>query len=236
MRKMNPNEMRVIARIHNDFPTKFGIPHQSNRLDVLKATIVFEKEYRVRDAVRGLEEYSYIWLLWQFSEAVRDEWSPTVRPPRLGGNTRMGVFATRSPFRPNNIGLSSVKLEKIEQDPVLGPVLHISGADLMDGTPIYDIKPYLPYADSHPEAAGGFTDQIEDYRLEVEFPELLMEQIPKEQREALLEVLANDPRPRYQNDPDRLYGIAYGQKDIQFRVRDKKLQVVNVRPFNTLLR
>ena len=236
MRKMNPNGMRVIARIHNDFPTKFGIPHQSNRLDVLKATIVFEKEYRVRDAVRGLEEYSYIWLLWQFSEAVRDGWSPTVRPPRLGGNTRMGVFATRSPFRPNNIGLSSVKLEKIEQDPVLGPVLHISGADLMDGTPIYDIKPYLPYADSHPEAAGGFTDQIEDYRLEVEFPELLMEQIPKEQREALLEVLANDPRPRYQNDPDRLYGIAYGQKDIQFRVRDKKLQVVNVRPFNTLLR
>ena len=236
MRKMNPNEMRVIARIHNDFPTKFGIPHQSNRLDVLKATIVFEKEYRVRDAVRGLEEYSYIWLLWQFSEAVRDGWSPTVRPPRLGGNTRMGVFATRSPFRPNNIGLSSVKLEKIEQDPVLGPVLHISGADLMDGTPIYDIKPYLPYVDSHPEAAGGFTDRIEDYRLEVEFPELLMEQIPKEQREALLEVLANDPRPRYQNDPDRLYGIAYGQKDIQFRVRDKKLQVVNIRPFNTLLR
>lgn len=236
MRKMNPNEMRVIARIHNDFPTKFGIPHQSNRLDVLKATIVFEKEYRVRDAVRGLEEYSYIWLLWQFSEAVRDGWSPTVRPPRLGGNTRMGVFATRSPFRPNNIGLSSVKLEKIEQDSVLGPVLHISGADLMDGTPIYDIKPYLPYVDSHPEAAGGFTDRIEDYRLEVEFPELLMEQIPKEQREALLEVLANDPRPRYQNDPDRLYGIAYGQKDIQFRVRDKKLQVVNIRPFNTLLR
>ncbi len=236
MRKINPNEMRIIARIHNDFPTKFGIPHQSNRLDALKATIVFEKEYRVRDAVRGLEEYSYIWLLWQFSEAVRDDWSPTVRPPRLGGNTRMGVFATRSPFRPNNIGLSSVKLEKIEQDPVLGPVLHISGADLMDGTPIYDIKPYLPYVDSHPEAAGGFTDRIEDYRLEVEFPEPLMEQIPKEQREALLEVLANDPRPRYQNDPDRLYGIAYGQKDIQFRVKDKKLQVANVRPFNTLLR
>ena len=236
MRKINPNEMRIIARIHNDFPTKFGIPHQSNRLDALKATIVFEKEYRVRDAVRGLEEYSYIWLLWQFSEAVRDDWSPTVRPPRLGGNTRMGVFATRSPFRPNNIGLSSVKLEKIEQDPVLGPVLHISGADLMDGTPIYDIKPYLPYVDSHPEAAGGFTDRIEDYRLEVEFPEPLMEQIPKDQREALLEVLANDPRPRYQNDPDRLYGIAYGQKDIQFRVKDKKLQVVNVRPFNTLLR
>lgn len=236
MRKINPNEMRIIARIHNDFPTKFGIPHQSNRLDALKATIVFEKEYRVRDAVRGLEEYSYIWLLWQFSEAVRDDWSPTVRPPRLGGNTRMGVFATRSPFRPNNIGLSSVKLEKIEQDPVLGPVLHISGADLMAGTPIYDIKPYLPYVDSHPEAAGGFTDRIEDYRLEVEFPEPLMEQIPKEQREALLEVLANDPRPRYQNDPDRLYGIAYGQKDIQFRVKDKKLQVVNVRPFNTLLR
>ena len=231
MRKMNPNEMKIIARIHNDFPTKFGIPHQSNRLDALKATIVFEKEYRVREALRGLEEYSYIWLIWQFSEAVREGWSPTVRPPRLGGNTRMGVFATRSPFRPNNIGLSSVKLEKIGQDPVLGPVLHISGADLMDGTPIYDIKPYLPYVDSHPEAAGGFTDQIEDYRLEVEFPEHLMEQIPEEQREALMEVLANDPRPRYQNNPDRIYGIAYGKKDIHFRVSDRKLLVVDIQEY-----
>lgn len=231
MRKMNPNEMKIIARIHNDFPTKFGIPHQSNRLDALKATIVFEKEYRVREALRGLEEYSYIWLIWQFSEAVRENWSPTVRPPRLGGNTRMGVFATRSPFRPNNIGLSSVKLEKIEQNPVLGPVLHISGADLMDGTPIYDIKPYLPYVDSHPEAVGGFTDQIEDYRLEVEFPEHLMEQIPEEQRAALLEVLANDPRPRYQNNPDRIYGIAYGQKDIHFRVSDRKLLVVDIQEY-----
>lgn len=231
MRKMNPNEMKIIARIHNDFPTKFGIPHQSNRLDALKATIVFEKEYRVREALRGLEEYSYIWLIWQFSEAVRENWSPTVRPPRLGGNIRMGVFATRSPFRPNNIGLSSVKLEKIEQNPVLGPVLHISGADLMDGTPIYDIKPYLPYVDSHPEAVGGFTDQIEDYRLEVEFPEHLMEQIPEEQRAALLEVLANDPRPRYQNNPDRIYGIAYGQKDIHFRVSDRKLLVVDIQEY-----
>ena len=228
---MNPNEMKIIARIHNDFPTKFGIPHQSNRLDALKATIVFEKEYRVREAFRGLEEYSHIWLIWQFSEAVRENWSPTVRPPRLGGNTRMGVFATRSPFRPNNIGLSSVKLEKVEMDPVLGPVLHISGADLMDGTPIYDIKPYLPYADSHPEATGGFTDQIEDYRLEVEFPEPLMEQIPEEQREALLEVLANDPRPRYQKNPDRIYGIAYGQKDIHFRVSDRKLLVVDIQEY-----
>lgn len=225
---MKTDEMKVIARIHNDFPTKFGIPHQSNRLDALKATIVFEEEYRIMDACRGLEEYSYIWLIWQFSEAVREHWSPTVRPPRLGGNVRKGVFATRSPFRPNNLGLSSVKLEKIEVDQKLGPVLHVSGADLMDGTPIYDIKPYLPYVDSHPEAAGGFTDQIIDYRLKVEFPEALLMQIPAEQREALLEVLANDPRPRYQKDPDRVYGIAYGKKDIHFRVNDLTLTVVDV--------
>ena len=155
------NNMKIIARIHNDFPTKFGIPHQSNRLSALKATIVFEPEYRVTEAFRGLEDYDYIWLIWQFSEAVRENWSPTVRPPRLGGNTRMGVFATRSPFRPNSLGLSSVRLEEIEYHSDLGTVLHISGADLMDGTPIYDIKPYLPYVDSHPEAKGGFTDHIE---------------------------------------------------------------------------
>lgn len=228
---INSNEMKIIARIHNDFPTKFGIPHQSNRLEALKATIVFEKEYRVWEAFRGLEEYSHIWLIWQFSEAVRDKWSPTVRPPRLGGNVRMGVFATRSPFRPNNIGLSSVKLEKVVKDPDLGPVLCISGADLMDGTPVYDVKPYLPYVDSHPEATGGFTDQIEDYRLEVDFPEELLVQIPKGQREALMEVLANDPRPRYQKNPERIYGIAYGKKDIHFRVDGKKLQVTSVDTF-----
>lgn len=226
-------EMKVIARIHNDFPTKFGIPHQSNRLEALKATIVFEPEYRVAEALRGLEEYSYIWLIWQFSEAVRDTWSPTVRPPRLGGNTRMGVFATRSPFRPNNLGLSSVKLEKIEFDQKLGPILHISGADLMNGTPIYDIKPYLPYADSHPDAKGGFTDRIRDYRLQVEFPEKLMREIPAGQREALLEVLANDPRPRYQNRPDKVYGLSYGHKDIHFQVRDDILTVCDVTEFSS---
>lgn len=222
------HEMKVIARIHNDFPTKFGIPHQSNRLDALKATIVFEPEYRVAEAFRGLEEYSYIWLIWQFSEAVRDTWSPTVRPPRLGGNTRMGVFATRSPFRPNSLGLSSVKLEKIEVDQELGPILYISGADLMNGTPIYDIKPYLPYADSHPDAKGGFTDHIRDYRLQVEFPEELLLRVPEQQREALREVLENDPRPRYQNDPEKVYGMAYGENDIHFRVRDDILTVCAV--------
>ena len=210
------NEMKVIARIHNDFPTKFGIPHQSNRLEALKATIVFEPEYRVAEALRGLEEYSYIWLIWQFSEAVRDTWSPTVRPPRLGGNTRMGVFATRSPFRPNNLGLSSVKLEKIEFDQELGPILHISGADLMNETPIYDIKPYLPYADSHPDAKGGFTDHIRDYRLQVEFPEELIKEIP-----------------RYQNRPDKVYGLAYGHKDIHFQVRDDILTVCDVTEFSS---
>ena len=204
------NNMKIIARIHNDFQTKFGIPHQSNRLSALKATIVFEPEYRVTEAFRGLEDYDYIWLIWQFSEAVRENWSPTVRPPRLGGNTRMGVFATRSPFRPNSLGLSSVRLEEIEYHSDLGTVLHISGADLMDGTPIYDIKPYLPYVDSHPEAKGGFTDHIEEHILKVEFPEELLQKIPESQREALIEVLANDPRPRYQKNPERVYGIAYG--------------------------
>lgn len=220
--------MKIIAHIHNDFPTKFGIPHQSNRLDALKATIVFEPEYRVPEAFRGLEEYTYIWLIWQFSEAVKEQWSPTVRPPRLGGNVRMGVFATRSPFRPNNLGLSSVRLEKIEFDPELGPVLYVSGADLMNGTPIYDIKPYLPYADSHPEASGGFTDRIKDYRLQVDFPSELLAEIPTQRREALLEVLANDPRPRYHKNPEKIYGLAYGDHDIHFRVNENVLTVCDV--------
>ena len=224
-------EMKVIARIHNDFPTKFGIPHQSNRLETLKATIVFEPEYRVAEAFRGLEEYSYIWLIWQFSEAVRDTWSPTVRPPRLGGNTRMGVFATRSPFRPNNLGLSSVKLEKIEFDQELGPILHISGADLMNGTPIFDIKPYIPYADCHPEATGSFTEYSKDHHLKVEFPQELLERIPEESREALIAVLADDPRPAYQNDPERSYGMPFGEKDIHFRVDGDILRVYNVTEF-----
>ena len=224
-------EMKVVARIHNDFPTKFGIPHQSNRLETLKATIVFEPEYRVTEAFRGLEEYSYIWLIWQFSEAVRDTWSPTVRPPRLGGNTRMGVFATRSPFRPNNLGLSSVKLEKIEFDQELGPILHISGADLMNGTPIFDIKPYIPYADCHPEATGSFTEYSKDHHLNVEFPQELLERIPEESREALIAVLADDPRPAYQNDPERSYGMPFGEKDIHFRVDGDILRVYNVTEF-----
>lgn len=221
-------KMKIIARIHNDFPTKFGIPHQSNRLDVLKATIAFEPEYRNPEAFRGLEEYDYLWLIWEFSQAIREEWSPTVRPPRLGGNIRKGVFATRSPFRPNPLGLSSVKLERIEFHEKLGPVLHISGADLMDGTPIYDIKPYLAYVDSHPEAAGGFTDQIEDHKLKVVFPEELLLQIPKQSREAMLEVLANDPRPGYQKNPERVYGLAFGGKNVRFQVKEEVLTVCEV--------
>ena len=222
------NEMKVIARIHNDFPTKFGIPHQSNRLEALKATIVFEPEYRVTEAFRGLEEYSYIWLIWQFSEAVRDIWSPTVRPPRLGGNTRMGVFATRSPFRPNNLGLSSVKLEKIEFDQELGPILHISGADLMNETPIYDIKPYLPHVDCHPEALGGFSGQFKDYRLKVSCASEFLMLFPSDKREALLGVLAQDPRPAYQNDPERVYGVNFAGRNVQFKVDGDRLTVCSV--------
>ena len=218
-------EMKVIAHIRSDFPTKFGIPHQSGRIQELKADIIFEPEFR------GLEEYTHIWLIWEFSQAVRKEWSPTVRPPRLGGNVRMGVFATRSPFRPNPIGLSSVRLESVEFSEKYGPVLHVSGADLMDGTPIYDIKPYLAYVDSHPEAAGGFTDQIQDHKLKVEFPEELLKKIPVEKREALLAVLANDPRPGYQKDPERKYGMSFGSWDIQFKVDGEQLQVLEV--FNT---
>ena len=224
-------EMKVIAHIKSDFPTKFGIPHQSSRIKELKADIIFEPEYRNPEAFRGIEEYSHLWLIWEFSGAVREKWSPTVRPPRLGGNVRMGVFATRSPFRPNPIGLSSVRLESVEFSEKYGPVLHVTGADLMDGTPIYDIKPYLAYVDSHPEAAGGFTDQIQDHKLKVEFPEKLLKKIPEEKREALLAVLANDPRPGYQKDPERKYGMSFGSWDIQFKVDGEQLQVLEV--FNT---
>ena len=193
-----------------------------------KARIIFEPEFRVAEAFRGIEEYDYIWLIWQFSEAVREKWSPTVRPPRLGGNLRKGVFATRSPFRPNSLGLSSVRLEKVEFHSQLGPVLHVAGADLMNGTPIFDIKPYLPSADSHREARGGFTDRIQDHRLEVKFPEEFLEKIDKERRQALIEVLENDPRPGYQEDPERIYGISYGKNNIKFRVKENILTVVNV--------
>ena len=221
--------MQVIATIRSDFPTKFGIPRQSGLVEELKATIVFEPEYRNPDALRGLEEFSHIWLIWQFSEAVRDKWSPTVRPPRLGGNTRMGVFATRSPFRPNPIGLSCVKLESIRKDPQLGHVLVVSGADLMDGTPILDIKPYLPYADAHPEATGGFTGNVGGKVLEVEFPPELLSRVPEDKREALIGVLSRDPRPSYQHDRSRVYGMAFGGMEVGFSVDGETLTVRSVK-------
>jgi len=222
--------MRIIARIRSEFPEKFGIPRQAGLVDALKATIVFEPEYRKPEAFRGLEGYSHIWLIWQFSEAVREDWSPTVRPPRLGGNTRMGVFATRSPFRPNAIGLSSVKLDKIEMDPELGPVLHVSGADLMDGTPIFDVKPYLPYTDAHPDALGGFALQQKEGVLRVEFPAELLEKVPAARREGLTAVLAQDPRPAYQNAPDRVYGMSFGGVEVKFSVKNDLLTVTAVEP------
>ena len=220
--------MKIIARIHTDFPTKFGIPRQSGIIESLKGRIVFEPEYRNAEAVRGLEEFSHIWLIWEFSEAVREDWSPTVRPPRLGGNVRKGVFATRSPFRPNPIGLSSVKLEKVEIDTKLGPVLHVSGADLMDGTPIYDIKPYIAYTDSHPEAISGFASKPAEYLLEVDFPDTLLQKVNPELRESLIEVLAHDPRPQYHNDPERVYGMEFGGMEVKFKVDRMLLSVVGI--------
>ena len=220
--------MRPVARIRSDFPEKFGIPRQSGIVESLEAKIVFEPEFRVTDAVRGLEDFSHIWLIWEFSEAVRDSWSPTVRPPRLGGNVRMGVFATRSPFRPNPIGLSCVKLLKIEHDEALGPVLTVAGADLMNGTPIYDIKPYIPYADCHPEAKGGFTTTVDMKPLTVDFPADLLETVPAEKRSALIGVLEQDPRPRYQKDPERVYGLSFAGMEIKFSVSDRTLTVVEL--------
>lgn len=220
--------MKPVARIRSDFPEKFGIPRQSGIVESLEAQIVFEPEFRVADAVRGLEDFSHIWLIWEFSEAVRDQWSPTVRPPRLGGNVRMGVFATRSPFRPNPIGLSCVRLLKIEQDEQLGPVLTVAGADLMDGTPIYDIKPYIPYADCHPEAKGGFTTKVDMKPLNVDFPAALLEKVPDDKREALIGVLEQDPRPRYQKDPDRIYGLTFAGIGVKFKVTAQTLTVVEL--------
>ena len=220
--------MKVIAHIHTDFPTKFGIPRQSGIIASLQGRIVFEPEYRNTEAVRGLEDFSYIWLLWEFSKAVRDTWSPTVRPPRLGGNVRKGVFATRSPFRPNPIGLSSVRLEKVDIDPKLGPVLYVSGIDLMDGTPIYDIKPYITYTDSHPDAVSGFASTPAEYLLEVDFPEALLQKVAENQRESLIEVLAHDPRPQYQDDPERVYGMAFGGMEVKFKVEGIQLYVTEV--------
>ena len=217
--------LAVIARIRSDFPTKFGIPRQSGLVESLRATVVFEPAYRNPDALRGLEEFSHIWLIWQFSEAVRPGWSPTVRPPRLGGNTRVGVFATRSPFRPNELGLSCVRLLGVEHTADCGAVLHVAGADLMDGTPIFDIKPYLPFVDSHPEATGGFADRAKGYALAVRDPDGLLDSLPDEQRDALRGVLAHDPRPSYQDDPARVYGMAFAGYEVRFTVADGALTV-----------
>lgn len=221
--------MHPIAHIESCFATKFGIPRQAGIVDT-PARIVFEPEYRVPEAVRGLEDFEYIWLIWQFSEAVRQDWSPTVRPPRLGGNRRMGVFATRSPFRPNALGLSSVRLTGIEQHATLGAVLHVTGADLMDGTPIYDIKPYLPYTDSHPDARSGFAPQAADTLLEVLCPQELLEVLPPALRPSLTALLAHDPRPQYQHDPGRLYGMEYGGCEIKFRVTGRTAVVERIDP------
>ena len=220
--------MKIIAHLHNAFPTKFGLPRQSGLVDELEARVVFTPEYRVPEALRGLQDYSHLWLLWEFSEAKREHWSPTVRPPRLGGNTRMGVFATRSPFRPNPIGLSCVRLLRVEHEPSQGDVLIVAGADLMDGTPIYDIKPYLPYADSHPEAKGGFGEQHRDDAVQVVFPQEWLERVPQELREGLLGVLRQDPRPAYQEDPTRRYGFAYAGMDVRFTVADGVLTVCEI--------
>jgi tRNA-Thr(GGU) m(6)t(6)A37 methyltransferase TsaA len=212
----------------SDFPTKFGIPRQSGLVEELRSTIVFEPEFRNPDTLRGIEGFSHLWLIWQFSEAVRDNWSPTVRPPRLGGNTRMGVFATRSPFRPNNLGLSCVKLLGIEHTAKEGTVLHVAGADLMDGTPIFDIKPYIPYSDSFPDARGGFTDTAGDFLLDVIFPEELLDLLPEAKRDAARAVLSHDPRPSYQRKPGRVYGLNFAGFDIRFTVEDKTLTVQTV--------
>ena len=218
----------IIAHIENDFTAKFAIPRQSGLVDSVISRIVFTPEYRNETALRGIEGYSHLWLLWVFSQAIREHWSPTVLPPRLGGKTRMGVFATRSPFRPNPIGLSSVRLHGIDLHSPDGPVLYVAGADLMDGTPILDIKPYLAYTDSHPDAKGGFSDPVRDYALEVQFPPALLAQVPEHLRESAIAILAQDPRPSYQHDPERIYGAAFGGWDFRFQVRDNVLTVVYV--------
>ena len=225
---MNEAAMHIIARMKSDFPTKFGIPRQSGLASSLRSTIIFEPEYRSADALRGIEGFSHLWVIWQFSESIRETWSPTVRPPRLGGNQRMGVFATRSPFRPNPIGLSSVQLLGVEMTEKYGCVLHVAGADLMDGTPIYDIKPYIPYCDCHPDATGGFTDTASEFLLKVDFPTPLLNLLPPEKHTAAIEVLSHDPRPSYQRKPDRIYGVSFAGFDIRFSVQDATLTVLEV--------
>ena len=220
--------MKIIAKIHTDFKEKFGIPRQSGIADALEGRIVFEPEYRVREAIRGIEDFSHLWLIWQFSEAVRETWSPTVRPPRLGGNKRVGVFATRAPYRPNPIGLSSVRLLRVEHTESEGDVLIVSGADLLDGTPIYDIKPYLAYTDSHENAIGGFADPVREYSLSVEFCKELLSKISVSKQNALIKILEHDPRPSYQNDNEREYGFKFSDYEIFFKVADNTLTVTRV--------
>ena len=224
------HQLDVIARIRSDFKEKFGIPRQSGIVDELRAKIVFEPKYRNADALRGIEGFSHLWLIWQFSENIRQDWSPTVRPPRLGGNTRMGVFATRSPFRPNNLGLSCVRLVSVEKSEELGTYLVVAGADLMDGTPIFDIKPYIPYSDCHPDAIGGFTDGADAFLLKVEFPQSLLEKLPPDRRDAAVGVLSHDPRPSYQRQSGRIYGLTFTGFDIRFQVEGDLLTVVEVTP------
>ena len=220
--------MKPIAHIRSEFPTKFGIPRQAGLAEHLTATVVFEPEFRDPEALRGIEGFSHLWLIWEFSAARREEWSPTVRPPRLGGNTRLGVFATRSPFRPNPIGLSCVGLAGVEKTAEFGTVLRVMGADLMDGTPIYDIKPYIPYADCHPEATEGFTAPGQDYLLTVDIPAPLLGRVPPDRRAALREVLAQDPRPAYQRDSQRVYGFGFAGMEVRFAVRDGVLTVTDI--------
>jgi len=220
--------IQPIAHMESDFPTKFGIPRQSGITSDLLSRIVFEKEYRQPEAFRGIEAFTHLWIIWGFSESKRDGWSATVRPPRLGGNVRMGVFATRSPFRPNPLGLSSVQLVKVEEDDKNGLSLVVAGADLMDGTPIYDIKPYIPYTDSHPEASGGFSDDVRADRLDISFPEELLQKVPAEKQDALQSILRHDPRPHYHSDPDRQYGFFFAGLEIKFRVEDTLLTVTSV--------
>ena len=220
--------IRPIAHIRTDFKEKFGIPRQSGRVPSLLGRIVFLPEFRNPDAIRGIEGFSHLWLIFDFSLAHREEWSPTVRPPRLGGNTRIGVFASRSPFRPNPIGLSSVRLVEVEHTANEGDVLVVSGADLLDGTPIYDIKPYIPFSDSHPDAVGGYADEVKDHRLSVEFPEAWLAKVPEEKRQALTDCLAEDPRPSYQDDPTRVYSMRFADLDVHFTVSGGNLTVTSV--------
>lgn len=235
MMEENILELRPIAYIKSDFPAKFGIPRQSGLVDT-EAEIIFEPDYRRREAIQGLERYSHLWLIWGFSEVEQDSWRPTVRPPRLGGNKRMGVFATRSPFRPNPVGLSCVRLKKVEMRKQEGPVLVVTGADLKDGTPIYDLKPYLPHIDAYPEAKGGFADEVKIYHLEAEIPETYLRKIPKEKQQLLRELLMQDPRPAYQKDPERVYGMEYGGMEIKFRVFEEKAVVCGVEKIESSVR